>query len=81
MLPRFKVFPEKLKQFPNSPRALHLPHRMGTAQQHADHVRELVDQGIVAAVEPVTIVNIECPCGMVVASVEVKEGKDVDLNA
>lgn len=37
--------------------------------------RYAVDQGIVAAVEPVTIVNIECPCGMVVASVEVKEGK------
>lgn len=37
--------------------------------------RYAVDQGIVAAVEPVTIVNIECPCGMVVASVEVKDGK------
>jgi proline racemase len=37
--------------------------------------RYAVDQGLVAAVEPVTNVNIECPCGMVVASVEVKEGK------
>ncbi len=37
--------------------------------------RWAVDQGIVEAVEPVTTVNIECPCGMVVASVEVKDGK------
>lgn len=37
--------------------------------------RYAVDQGIVAAVEPVTRVNIECPCGMVVASVEVTDGK------
>jgi len=37
--------------------------------------RYAVDEGIVAAVEPLTIVNIECPCGMVVASVEVKNGK------
>lgn len=37
--------------------------------------RYAVDQGIVAAVEPVTTVNIECPCGMVVASVEVTDGK------
>lgn len=37
--------------------------------------RYAVDQGIVVAVEPVTTVNIECPCGMVVASVEVKDGK------
>jgi len=37
--------------------------------------RYAVDQGFVAAVEPVTTVNIECPCGMVVATVEVKGGK------
>ncbi len=37
--------------------------------------RYAVDQGLVAAKEPVTTVNIECPCGMVVASVEVKDGK------
>jgi trans-L-3-hydroxyproline dehydratase len=37
--------------------------------------RYAVDQGIVAANAPVTTVNIECPCGMVVASVEVENGK------
>lgn len=37
--------------------------------------RYAVDQGLVAAKEPVTTVNIECPCGMVVASVEVEGGK------
>lgn len=37
--------------------------------------RYAVDQGLVPAQEPVTTVNIECPCGMVVASVEVKDGK------
>lgn len=37
--------------------------------------RYAVDRGIVAAVEPVTTVGIECPCGLVVASVEVKDGK------
>ena len=37
--------------------------------------RYAVDQGLVAAVEPVTTVNIECPCGMVAASVEVKDGR------
>jgi trans-L-3-hydroxyproline dehydratase len=37
--------------------------------------RYAVDQGVVAAQEPVTTVNIECPCGMVVASVEVTGGK------
>lgn len=37
--------------------------------------RYAVDQGLVAAVEPLTTVNIECPCGMVVASVEVSDGK------
>jgi proline racemase len=37
--------------------------------------RYAVDKGLVAAEEPVTRVNIECPCGMVIADVEVKEGK------
>ena len=37
--------------------------------------RYAVDQGLVSAIEPITTVNIECPCGMVVASVEVKNGK------
>ena len=37
--------------------------------------RYAVDQGLVAIREPLTTVNIECPCGMVVASVEVKDGK------
>jgi trans-L-3-hydroxyproline dehydratase len=37
--------------------------------------RYAVDRGLVPAREPVTTVNIECPCGMVVASVEVKDGR------
>jgi trans-L-3-hydroxyproline dehydratase len=37
--------------------------------------RYAVDQGLVAAREPATTVNVECPCGMVVASVEVKDGR------
>jgi proline racemase len=37
--------------------------------------RYAVDRGIVPAVEPLTTVNIECPCGMVVATVEVNGGK------
>ncbi len=37
--------------------------------------RYAVDRGLVPAVEPLTTVNIECPCGLVVASVEVKDGK------
>jgi trans-L-3-hydroxyproline dehydratase len=37
--------------------------------------RYAVDQGLVEASEPVTQVNIECPCGMVAASVEVENGK------
>ncbi|WP_353643861.1 proline racemase family protein [Mesorhizobium sp. WSM2239] len=37
--------------------------------------RYAVDQGLVTALEPVTTVNIECPCGMVVASVEMKDGR------
>jgi trans-L-3-hydroxyproline dehydratase len=37
--------------------------------------RYAVDNGLVAAKEPVTRVNMECPCGMVIADVEVKNGK------
>lgn len=37
--------------------------------------RYAVDQGLVAPVEPVTRVAIECPCGLVVADVEVTDGK------
>lgn len=37
--------------------------------------RYAVDQGLVMAQEPFTIVNIECPCGMVAASVAVDGGK------
>jgi trans-L-3-hydroxyproline dehydratase len=37
--------------------------------------RYAVDHGIVAKVDPVTTVRIECPCGMVIASVEVRDGK------
>ncbi len=37
--------------------------------------RYAVDQGIVEKKEPVTTVNIEAPCGLVVASVEVVDGK------
>ena len=37
--------------------------------------RYAVDKGLVEAVEPVTAVDIECPCGMVTAAVEVRGGK------
>ncbi len=37
--------------------------------------RYAVDQGLVAAREPLTTVNIECPCGLVRAEVEVTNGK------
>src|SRR5262245_17324686 len=37
--------------------------------------RYAIDQGLVNARELLTEVNIECPCGMVTASVEVKDGK------
>lgn len=37
--------------------------------------RYAVDTGMVAASEPVTTVRIEAPCGLVVASVEVRDGK------
>ncbi|TIX74979.1 MAG: proline racemase, partial [Mesorhizobium sp.] len=37
--------------------------------------RYAVDERLVARQEPVTTVNIEAPCGLVVASVEVQDGK------
>src|SRR5690606_16966326 len=37
--------------------------------------RYAVDQGLAEQKEPVTVVNIEAPCGLVVASVEVRDGK------
>ncbi len=37
--------------------------------------RYAVDRGIVAACEPVTRVDIECPCGLVAVDVEVSEGR------
>ncbi len=37
--------------------------------------RYAIDEGLVAKREPITIVNIEAPCGLVVASVEVRDGK------
>lgn len=37
--------------------------------------RYAVDEGLVERREPVTTVNIECPCGMVVASVAVENGR------
>ena len=37
--------------------------------------RYAVDYGLVPVVEPVTKVGIECPCGLVTAYVEVKDGK------
>ena len=37
--------------------------------------RYAIDKGLVPAKEPLTRINIECPCGMVVADVEVANGK------
>lgn len=37
--------------------------------------RYAVDEGLVAKQEPVTTVNIEAPCGLVIASVEIRDGK------
>ena len=37
--------------------------------------RYAIDYGLVKAVEPVTTVNIECPCGLVRAEVKVHDGK------
>ena len=34
--------------------------------------RYAIDEGLVAKTEPVTVVNIECPCGLVKAEVEVE---------
>jgi proline racemase len=37
--------------------------------------RYAVDEGLVDRIEPVTRVGIECPCGLVVAEVEVRDGR------
>ena len=37
--------------------------------------RYAVDEGLVAKTEPVTVVNIECPCGLVKAEVDVEDGR------
>jgi proline racemase len=37
--------------------------------------RYAVDEGLVETREPLTRVNIECPCGLVAADVEVKDGR------
>lgn len=37
--------------------------------------RYAVEQGLVKPTQPVTVVNIECPCGLVQASVSVENGK------
>lgn len=37
--------------------------------------RYAIDEGLVAAIEPVTRVGIECPCGLVEADVEVSDGR------
>jgi trans-L-3-hydroxyproline dehydratase len=37
--------------------------------------RYAVDEGLVTKQEPITTVNIEAPCGLVIASVEVRDGK------
>ncbi|MBZ9773603.1 proline racemase family protein [Mesorhizobium sp. CO1-1-8] len=37
--------------------------------------RYAIDEGLVAKQEPITTVKIEAPCGLVVASVEVRDGK------
>lgn len=42
--------------------------------------RYAVDQGLVAAGEAVTIVNIECPCGLVRAEVTMRDGKAADVS-
>ena len=41
--------------------------------------RYAVDQGLVPAGEKVTVVNIECPCGMVRAEVDMVDGKPADV--
>lgn len=42
--------------------------------------RFAVDRGLVPAREPFTTVNIECPCGMVVATVSVEGGRTGDVS-
>jgi proline racemase len=42
--------------------------------------RYAVDQGLVSPVEPVTHVNIECPCGLVRAEVSLRDGKAADVS-
>lgn len=42
--------------------------------------RYAVDEGLVPAGESVTIVNIECPCGMVVARVAMHEGRAAEVS-
>ena len=37
--------------------------------------RYAVERGLVKAIEPITRINIECPCGIVIADVEVRDGK------
>jgi proline racemase len=37
--------------------------------------RYAIDKGLVVKTEPVTRINIECPCGMVVADVEIENGR------
>jgi proline racemase len=37
--------------------------------------RYAIDNGLVKKTEPVTRINIECPCGMVVADVEIENGQ------
>jgi proline racemase len=37
--------------------------------------RYAIDKGLVTKTEPVTRINIECPCGMVAADVEIENGK------
>lgn len=42
--------------------------------------RYAVDEGLVPAGDTVTIVNIECPCGMVVAEVAMHDGKAAEVS-
>ncbi|NIY77844.1 proline racemase family protein, partial [Thalassospira sp. HF15] len=37
--------------------------------------RYAIDYGLVKAIEPITMVNIECPCGLVRAEVEISNGQ------
>jgi len=42
--------------------------------------RYAVDQGLVPPGKDVTIVNVECPCGMVRAEVDMRDGKATDVS-